>query len=154
MRNFSDATLKKKGEQIKARYIPLKFLEPGMGSSVIRKRTTKTKMREIFRILWNERYENATSDIRGEGGYTPNGRGRSYYDAYRLCMNYCPEVSFIDMWDELCKVINRSHRQFELDLIDRYGEEEAYGAVNKRAFWTCPDIGRARFCNEYKLITR
>lgn len=151
MRNFSDATLEKKGVHIKTRYSPLKFTSTANNVLIDRKRTNKSRMRAIFGILWNKRSSNATQSIHGAYDITRNGRGRSYYDAYRLCMHYCPEVTFTDMWDELCKVIDKSQDAF-IDRQEREYGERVDWARAQRPFWTCPDIGRARFCNEYKLI--
>lgn len=128
MINYSKKTLDKKEQQIKEKYKSLQF-DKGI--------EIKT-LKDLFNQLFNKRADNST--------YLMNGKldcdafkGRSYYDAYRLCMNYFPELSFAEMYTVLRNYIKAENPEFE-----KYGL--------RPYFDTCPDIGRARLYNRLNFI--
>jgi len=145
MTNFSDRVLEAKGRHIKAKYAPLQFAMPEIDQYVKDK-----PMGHILHKFFNCKTQNATIDIHGREYCRPE-RGRSYYDAYRLMMHYKPDVTFKEMYkfihekctEEYERIGKRNRRVQDRDI---YWWGSPYAG---RAFWTCPNIGRARYSGEY-----
>lgn len=126
MVNYSKKTLDKKEKHIKEMYEALKFKDD------IKIETLK----DLFNQLFNEKHNNATYLLDGKCDCTIN-RGRSYYDAYRLCMNYFPELSFAEMYTTLRKYIKLGN--------PNYMNYSSYWNGVTSCFFTCGTVGRAVF---------
>jgi len=115
MLNYSDKTLDKKERQIKEKYSPIMFDE----------RIEVKSLNDLFDKLFQSNYCTYYADDKTIIQCSAR-RYRSYYDAYRLCMYYYPDLSFKDMYRKLRETLKRNH------------------PINyKWLFYTCPDVGRA-----------
>jgi hypothetical protein len=133
MLNFKKKTLDNKEKHIKSRHLPIKFNEE------IKIKT----LEDIFNVLFNLHRENAT--------FLENGKvdcycdkGRSYYDAYRLCMHYLPELTFAKMYNTLKSYVILGNPELRSEWPNYYGSVTS-------SFITCPTIGRARFAGTLKF---
>tara|TARA_R110000782_G_C14574754_1_gene387823 strand:+ start:186 stop:590 length:405 start_codon:yes stop_codon:yes gene_type:complete len=133
MLNFKKETLDKKEQHIKENYSAIKFSD-----------NTKIKtLEDIFNVLFNSSSVNATFLQNGKLDCS-RGRGRSYYDAYRLCMYYLPELTFAKMYTTLRKYVRLGNPNLKTCWVDYYS-----GVTS--SFVTCPNIGRARFSGTLKF---
>ena len=133
MLNFRDEVLERKGMHIKRRYRPTKFQKEYKIESV----------EDILNILFNYK-QNATVYAHDSRiVQCKDGRGRSYYDAYMLCMHYFPEVTFKEMYHTLKKAVDPCH--------ERWAKRIGQWRYVCEPFWTCSTIGRARFNGNYKI---
>jgi len=139
MLNYSDNTLDKKEKSIKQKYKIIKF-----------KRNFKIKKREdIFNILFNKLSQNATVYADTDKYHCGNHRGRTYYDAYLLTLHYFPDTSFKDMYRLLRSYVIPSFENYLAKPRKQYWIN--YWNVKETPFWTCNTIGKARFCNDFKI---
>lgn len=133
MVNFKKETLDKKEQQIRRDHSPIKFSE----------NTEIKTLEDIFDVLFNLNMANATFLQNGKLDCGKN-RGRSYYDAYRLCMHYLPELTFAEMYASLRGYVMLGNPTLKTCWADGYS-----GVTS--SFVTCPDIGRARFAGRLKF---
>jgi hypothetical protein len=132
MLNFRDEVLDKKEKGIKAMHKPIMF----------KKEYKIEKIEDVLHVLFNNSASNDTVYADTKGKHCEGGRGRSYYDAYMLCMHYLPKVSFKDMYHTLKKYVDPQHELWASQRSWYYLQSP---------FWTCPAIGRARWGNQYKI---
>tara|TARA_R110000782_G_scaffold193248_1_gene282854 strand:+ start:1516 stop:1920 length:405 start_codon:yes stop_codon:yes gene_type:complete len=133
MLNFKKKTLDKKELDIKNKYTPIKF------ENHIKIKT----LEDIFNVLFNLHRENATFLEDGTLDCNYN-KGRSYYDAYRLCMHYLPEMTFFKMYTKLRNYVRLGNPDLKSQWPDYYSSITS-------SFITCPTIGRARFAGSLKF---
>jgi len=150
MINFGERALNNKEQHIKNMYSPLKFQDEIQSEKIEKCVTKEEKATKVMHILFNCTKSNATERAVNPNKYdrTKNNRGRTYYDAYRLCMHYCPEITFKEMYHILVKGINASHGAY-LKRMER--QRGIWYYTSSKGFWTCSTIGRARFCGNYKI---
>jgi hypothetical protein len=140
--------LHKKEAHIKAKYLPIKFALPKIDDYVRDK-----PMGYILHKFFNCRSQNATTNIYN-GEKCDVGKGRSYYDAYRLLLYYRPNTTFIEMYrflQERCEKeynlqFKRQKKEYQEQINDRYWWDTPYIG---RAFWYCPHIGRGRYSEDF-----
>ena len=126
MQNFSDATLNKVQIRLDQDYKPIKFNDE----------VEVENLHDLFRELYNDKKDTYTLEGRLD---CRRGKGRSYIAAYLLCRHYFPKISYKEMYRELQRCVDYSNEGVVRCC-------KFWGYHNHAArFWTCPDIGRARF---------
>jgi hypothetical protein len=108
MINYSDKTLNKKEESIKARYSPIFFV----------KEIKDTSIGSLAKKFFQEGWDTTSEDKEFCSGHMY----RSYYDFYRLCLYYHPDITFKKVY--------------------RYLQKSLRG-TKYNTFFTCTTIGRA-----------
>ena len=129
MKNYSEKTLNKIEETLRNRVF-IKFDD----------NVKIKKLEDIFDNLFNKnlRTLNIDNTIQCQAG-----RGRSYYDAYSLCLYYFPKMTFFEMYTTLRNYVKAENPTFT-----------QYGHYNDPKFWVCYTIGRARFSGRLNFIKK
>lgn len=130
LRNYKDKTLDKKEAHIKKRWHPIKF----------RDNIEIKSLKDIFHYLFNK--TEATLYLDGKL-HCLRGKGRSYYDAYMLCMYYLPNLSLKEMYRELQELIDLNTKYINKKNEGLWYHEPGY-IDDHPHFFGCPDIGRLR----------